>query len=75
MLNEWWKVKGRFASAVGSVTFHKYNYFYSGLQLIASAKLFQIVAGVPYTAGLFFRALIVWFYVVTGGLKASTWVG
>jgi len=44
-------------------------------QLIAAAKLFEIVAGVPYTAGLFFMAFIVWFYVVTGGLKASTWVG
>jgi len=52
-----------------------YSMFYSGLQLIAAAKLFQIVAGVPYTAGLFFMAFIVWFYVVTGGLKASTWVG
>jgi Na+/proline symporter len=52
-----------------------YSMFYTGLQLIAAAKLFQIVAGVPYTAGLFFMAFIVWFYVVTGGLKASTWVG
>jgi Na+/proline symporter len=52
-----------------------YSMFYSGLQLIAAAKLFQIVAGVPYTAGLLFMAFIVWFYVVTGGLKASTWVG
>ncbi len=52
-----------------------YSMFYSGLQLIAAAKLFNIVAGVPYTAGLFFMAFIVWFYVVTGGLKASTWVG
>ncbi len=52
-----------------------YSMFYSGLQLIAAAKLFNIVAGVPYTAGLLFMAAIVWFYVVTGGLKASTWVG
>ncbi|MDX9895080.1 MAG: sodium:solute symporter family protein [Desulfofustis sp.] len=52
-----------------------YSMFYTGLQLIAAAKLFEIVAGVPYTAGLFFMAFIVWFYVVTGGLKASTWVG
>ncbi len=52
-----------------------YSMFYSGLQLIAAAKLFEIVAGVPYTAGLLFMAFIVWFYVVTGGLKASTWVG
>ncbi|HBH28866.1 MAG: sodium:solute symporter family protein [Desulfofustis sp. PB-SRB1] len=52
-----------------------YSMFYSGLQLIAAAKLFEIVAGVPYVYGLFFMAFIVWFYVVTGGLKASTWVG
>ena len=52
-----------------------YSMFYSGLQLIAAAKLFEIVAGVPYTAGLIFMAFIVWFYTVTGGLKASTWVG
>ena len=52
-----------------------YSMFYSGLQLIAAAKLFEIVAGVPYTAGLLFMAFIVWFYTVSGGLKASTWVG
>jgi SSS family solute:Na+ symporter len=33
------------------------------------------VAGVPQTLGLIIMAAIVWFYVVTGGLKASTWVG
>ncbi|WP_022668898.1 sodium:solute symporter family protein [Desulfospira joergensenii] len=52
-----------------------YSIFYSGLQLIAAAKLFYWVAGVPQTFGLIFMAFIVWFYVVTGGLKASTWVG
>ena len=52
-----------------------YSIFYSGLQLIAAAKLFYWVAGVPETIGLIFMAFIVWFYVVTGGLKASTWVG
>ncbi|MBU1565302.1 MAG: sodium:solute symporter family protein [Proteobacteria bacterium] len=52
-----------------------YSIFYSGLQLIAAAKLFYWVAGVPETIGLWFMAFIVWFYVVTGGLKASTWVG
>ncbi len=52
-----------------------YSIFYSGLQLIAAAKLFYWVAGVPETFGLIFMAAIVWFYVVTGGLKASTWVG
>ena len=52
-----------------------YSIFYCGLQLIAAAKLFYWVAGVPQTIGLWFMAGIVWFYVVTGGLKASTWVG
>ncbi|MCF8113342.1 MAG: sodium:solute symporter family protein [Desulfotignum sp.] len=52
-----------------------YSIFYSGLQLIAAAKLFYWTAGVPETIGLIFMAFIVWFYVVTGGLKASTWVG
>ena len=52
-----------------------YSIFYSGLQLIAAAKLFYWVAGVPQTIGLVFMAFIVWFYVVTGGLRASTWVG
>jgi len=52
-----------------------YSIFYSGIQLIAASKLFYWVAGVPTTYGLIFMAFIVWFYVVTGGLKASTWVG
>ena len=52
-----------------------YSIFYSGIQLIAASKLFYWVAGVPPTIGLIFMAFIVWFYVVTGGLKASTWVG
>ena len=52
-----------------------YSIFYSGIQFIAAAKLFYWVAGVPQTTGLIFMAFIVWFYVVTGGLKASTWVG
>jgi len=52
-----------------------YSIFYSGIQLIAASKLFYWVAGVPPTFGLIFMAFIVWFYVVTGGLKASTWVG
>lgn len=52
-----------------------YSIFYSGIQLIAASKLFYWVAGVPPTLGLIFMAFIVWFYVVTGGLKASTWVG
>jgi SSS family solute:Na+ symporter len=52
-----------------------YSIFYSGLQLISAAALFYWVAGVPQTLGLIIMAAIVWFYVVTGGLKASTWVG
>jgi Na+/proline symporter len=52
-----------------------YSMFYSGLQLIAAAALFHWVAGVPHTVGLIFMAFIVWFYVVSGGLRASTWVG
>ncbi len=52
-----------------------YSIFYSGIQLIAASKLFFWVADVPQTYGLIFMAFIVWFYVVTGGLKASTWVG
>ncbi len=52
-----------------------YAMFYSAVQLMASAALFHWVAGVPVTFGAFFMAFIVWFYVVSGGLKASTWVG
>jgi solute:Na+ symporter, SSS family len=52
-----------------------YSIFYSGIQFIAASKLFYWVAGVDQTIGLIFMAFIVWFYVVTGGLKASTWVG
>ena len=57
------------------ITAFLYSMFYSGLQLISAAALFYWVAGVPQTIGLIFMAFIVWFYVVTGGLKASTWVG
>ncbi|MFO7713973.1 sodium:solute symporter, partial [Desulfosarcina sp.] len=52
-----------------------YSVFYSAVQLMASAALFNIIAGVPITFGAIFMAFIVWFYVCTGGLKASTWVG
>ncbi len=52
-----------------------YSMFYSAVQLMASAALFHFVAGVPVTFGAIFMAFIVWFYVCTGGLKASTWVG
>ena len=52
-----------------------YSMFYSAVQLMASAALFHWVAGVPVTFGAIFMAFIVWFYVASGGLKASTWVG
>jgi Na+/proline symporter len=52
-----------------------YSIFYSAVQLMASAALFNVIAGVPITFGAIFMAFIVWFYVCTGGLKASTWVG
>jgi len=57
------------------ITAFLYSMFYSAVQLMASASLFNIVAGVPITFGAIFMAFIVWFYVCTGGLKASTWVG
>ncbi len=52
-----------------------YSIFYSAVQLMASASLFHVIAGVPITFGAIFMGFIVWFYVCTGGLKASTWVG
>ncbi|MFO7644586.1 MAG: sodium:solute symporter family protein [Desulfosarcina sp.] len=52
-----------------------YSIFYSAVQLMASAALFNVIAGVPVVFGGIFMAFIVWFYVCTGGLKASTWVG
>ena len=52
-----------------------YSMFYSAVQLMASASLFHVIADVPVTFGAIFMAFIVWFYVCTGGLKASTWVG
>ncbi|MGD9217296.1 MAG: sodium:solute symporter family protein, partial [Desulfobacteraceae bacterium] len=52
-----------------------YSIFYSAVQLLASAALFNVICGVPMTVGALFMALIVWFYIVAGGMKASTWVG
>lgn len=52
-----------------------YAVIYSAVQLMASAALFHIICGVPITFGAIFMGFIVWFYVCTGGLKASTWVG
>jgi solute:Na+ symporter, SSS family len=52
-----------------------YSMFYSAVQLMASAALFHWIAGVPVAFGAIFMAFIVWFYVCTGGMKASAWVG
>jgi solute:Na+ symporter, SSS family len=57
------------------VTAVLYSIFYSAVQLMAAGALFNVIAGVPFTFGAIFLAFIVWFYVCTGGLKASTWVG
>jgi Na+/proline symporter len=52
-----------------------YSMFYSAVQLMASAALFHWVADVPVTFGAIFMAFICWFYVCSGGMKASAWVG
>jgi Na+/proline symporter len=52
-----------------------YAMFYSALQLTAAGALFHYVTGQPAAFGAVFMGFIVWFYVCTGGLKASTWVG
>ncbi|MFO7838029.1 MAG: sodium:solute symporter family protein [Desulfosalsimonadaceae bacterium] len=52
-----------------------YGIFYSAVQLMAAAALFKWVTGMPLFYGAIIMAGIVWFYVVTGGLRASTWVG
>lgn len=52
-----------------------YSIFYSAVQLMAAGALFNVIAGVPFTFGVLFLAFIVWFYVCTGGMKASAWVG
>lgn len=52
-----------------------YSVFYSAVQLMAAGALFNVIADIDTTWGCLFLAFIVWFYVVTGGLKASTWVG
>ncbi len=52
-----------------------YSVFYCAVQLMAAGALFNIIAGVPFTFGAIFLGFIVWFYVCTGGLRASTWVG
>ena len=57
------------------ITAFLYGMFYSAVQLMASGALFHWVTGMPATYGAIFLAFVVWFYVVTGGLRASTWVG
>jgi solute:Na+ symporter, SSS family len=57
------------------VTAVLYAMIYSAVQLMSSAALFHIIADVPISFGAIFMGFIVWFYVCTGGLKASTWVG
>jgi Na+/proline symporter len=52
-----------------------YSIFYSAVQLMAAGALFNVIAGVDFTWGAIFLAFIVWFYVVTGGMKAGAWVG
>jgi len=52
-----------------------YSIFYSAVQLMAAGALFNVIAGVDFTWGAIFLAAIVWFYVVTGGMKAGAWVG
>jgi len=52
-----------------------YGMFYSAVQFMASGALFHWVTGLPATYGAFFLAFVVWFYVVTGGLRISTWLG
>jgi len=52
-----------------------YAMFYSAIQLMAAGALFQWVSGFPASYGAIFLAIVVWFYVVSGGLRASTWVG
>ncbi|MBW7995682.1 MAG: sodium:solute symporter family protein [Candidatus Glassbacteria bacterium] len=52
-----------------------YALFYSAIQLMAAGALFHWVTGFPESYGAIFLAFVVWFYVVTGGLRASTWVG
>jgi Na+/proline symporter len=57
------------------ITAFLYGVFYSAVQLMAAGALFHWVTGFPTAWGAIFLAAIVWFYVVTGGLRASTWVG
>ena len=52
-----------------------YSVFYSAVQMMAAGALFNIITGIEFVTGALFLAFIVWFYVVTGGMKAGAWVG
>ncbi|MFH1153603.1 MAG: sodium:solute symporter [Pseudomonadota bacterium] len=52
-----------------------YSLFYCAVQLMAAGALFNVITGVDYRVGAIFLAVIVWFYVCAGGIKASAWVG
>ncbi len=52
-----------------------YSIFYSAVQLMAAGALFNVITGVDFVTGALFLAAIVWFYVVTGGMKAGAYVG
>ncbi len=52
-----------------------YSIFYSAVQMMAAGALFNVITGVDFITGALFLAFIVWFYVVTGGMKAGAWVG
>jgi Na+/proline symporter len=52
-----------------------YSIFYSAVQMMAAGALFNVICGVDFTWGAIFLAFVVWFYVVTGGMKAGAWVG
>jgi Na+/proline symporter len=62
----------RFLTVVVAVL---YSVFYTALQFLASAALFNVICGVPMIVGGLFMAFICWFYVAAGGIKASAWVG
>lgn len=57
------------------ITAFLYGMFYSAVQLMSAGALFHWVTGYPASFGAIFLAAVVWFYVFTGGLRASTWVG
>ena len=52
-----------------------YSLFYCAVQLMAAGAMFEVITGVHYKVGAIFLAVVVWFYVCAGGIKASAWVG